>query len=128
MKAVFAAAVAVTALLMLGGGAGAVSSPGLDQMWLQHSIMDDHFAISGATYAEIHGRIPQVKALAAQLYGDHTWTLERSTAMARSMGMSASRAPEPVQQWLLLTLKTYKPGLTYDQAYSSLEVQQNMQA
>jgi predicted outer membrane protein len=123
MKALLAAAGAVLALLVLGGGAAAVSKPAVDTWWLQGSIQGDRFEITAGTWAEQHARTPEAKALAAQLVGDHQHSLGNAITLAHQLHVAVPSAPSPMQQWLILTLKGMKKGTPYDQAYTSLEVQ-----
>jgi predicted outer membrane protein len=127
MKTLLAAAAAVAALLALGGGAGAVSKPALDAWWVQSSIQGDRFEITAGTWAEQHARTPEAKALAAQLVGDHQHSLKDTIALAHELHVSVPGTPSPMQRWLILTLKNMQTGTPYDQAYTSLEVQDHMQ-
>lgn len=128
MRTFLAAAAALAALLALGGGAGAVSKPALDAWWVQSSIQGDRFEITAGTWAEQHARTPEAKALAAQLVGDHQHALNGAIALANDLHVTVPSAPSPMQRWLILTLKNMKLGTPYDQAYTSLEVQDHMQA
>jgi predicted outer membrane protein len=126
MKAVLAAAAAVTVLLALGGGAGAVSKPAVDTWWLQGSIQGDRFEITAGMWAEQHAKTPEAKALAAQLVGDHRHSLQDAIALAHQLNIPVPSSPSPMQRWLILTLKAMPTGTQYDQAYTSLEVQDHM--
>ena len=127
MKALLAATFAVAALLVIGGGAGAVSGSPIDQWWLQGAIQGDRFEVAGGVYAEKNAQTPEARALAAQLVGDHRHSLGNAIGLARHLGIAVPKAPSPVQQWLIVTLKGMKSGSAYDQAYTSLAVKDHMQ-
>jgi putative membrane protein len=127
MRILVAAAAAVAALLALGGGAGAVSKPAVDAWWLQGSIQGDRFEVTAGMWAEQHARTPEARALAAQLVGDHRHSLDEAIALAHQLHVSVPATPSPMQRWLILTLKNMQTGTPYDQAYTSLEVQDHMQ-
>src|SRR5437762_2087339 len=113
MKALLAAMLAGAALLALGGGAGAVSSPALDQWWLSGAIQGHRFELQAGSYAEIHARTPEARALAAQLVGDNRHSLTEARALALRLHFAVPRAPSGLQQWLFLNLKAMHRGTVY---------------
>jgi putative membrane protein len=128
MKALLAAAAAAAALLALGGGAGAVTKPPVDTWWLQGSIQGDRFEIGVGYHAERWARTPEARALAAQLVGDHNHAIANAIQLSRALHISVPRASSGMQRWIMLTLQSMHRGTAYDQAYTTMEVQDHMQA
>jgi predicted outer membrane protein len=126
MKALVAATFAAAALLALGGAAGAAPRPPVDTWWLQSSIQGDRFEIAVGSWAESRAQTPEAKALAAQLVGDHTQSLRDATALARRINVAVPSGVSGLQAWLLLNLKSTPQGTAFDQALTSLEVQDHM--
>ena len=125
-KALIAAAATAVVLLAVGGGAGAVAVPAFDQAWLQHSIQGDRFEITGGMWAERHAQTPQVKALAAQVVGNHRHALNEAVKVAHELGIKVPMAPSDTQKWQLQQLKTMS-GQKFERAYTTLEIADHME-
>jgi predicted outer membrane protein len=127
MKALFAALLAGAALLAIGGGAGAAPGSGVDRWWLTGSIQGDRFEVGIGSFAEHWAQTPEVRALAAQLVGDHSHSLGEATALAQQLHFSVPRAPNGLQRWITLTLKAKNRGQGWDNSYAAMEVQDHNQ-
>jgi putative membrane protein len=127
MKALLAAALVFVALFALGGGAGAVSTPALDQWWLQSSIQGDRFQVAGATYAEQHARTPQVRALAAQVAGDGILMLRMTSSLAKRSSVPVPSFATPTEQWQIDQLESLS-GSSFEKAYTMLSALSHQQA
>src|SRR4051812_34317561 len=109
MKLVMAGTIAALALLALGGSASGTTRagvPAFDQTWLQHTIQGNRAEVTAGIFAEHRAKTPQVRALAAQLAGNHQHALKQSIGIARQLGIEVPTSPTPTQQWLLTQMKT----------------------
>src|SRR4051812_22805329 len=108
MKLVMAGTIAALALLALGSSASGTtraSVPAFDQSWLQHTIQGSRAEVTSGLFAEHRARTPQVRALAAQLVGNHRHALNQAIRVAHQLGVEVPRSPTPTQQWLLIQMK-----------------------
>jgi putative membrane protein len=131
MKLVMAGTIAALALLALGGSASGTTRagvPAFDQTWLQHTIQGDRAEVTTGLFAEQRAKTPQVRALAAQLVGNHRHALDQSIRVARQLGIEVPTSPAPTQQWLLGQMKkmTVAQFERFYTAYSAADHQQEI--
>src|SRR4051794_25402727 len=108
MRVVLAGTLGALVLLALGGSAGGatrVTVPAFDQTWLQHTIQGHRAEVTTGLFAEQRAKTPQVRALAAQLVGNHQHALKQSIRVAHQLGVAVPTSPAPTEQWLLGQMK-----------------------
>jgi putative membrane protein len=117
-------AVLVSAVAASAGTHGSLSAQ--DANYLQTSISGDRFEIIGGKMALQKQMTRQVRVLAIRLIKDHSKSLRESVAEAKKYGIDVPKSPTPSEVWELQTVSGFS-GLSFDRAYSRLEVKDHQQ-
>jgi putative membrane protein len=120
------AAIALVGLPASAAGPNRASVSGLDSVSLQTSIEGDRFEIAGGKLAQQKGQNAAVKALGGRLVKDHSKSLAEAVHLARRLDIEVPKTPSPSMEWELSIVSTVS-GATFDQWYTSLEVQDHKQ-
>jgi putative membrane protein len=121
----------VTLLVVLASAvvASAATHAGVsaqDANYLQTSISGDRFEIIGGKMALRKQASAEVRILARRLIKDHSKSLSESIGEAKKYGIEIPKAPTPSEVWELQTVAGLN-GLSFDHAYSYLEVKDHQQ-
>jgi putative membrane protein len=112
------------ALASAGAASGARAQQSVsawDKQWLMTSIAGDRFEIAGGQLALRQSQDPAVQRLARRLIRDHSKSLQETTKLANSLGITPPSQPQPSMQWELQAVSQFSGG-SFDRNYTRLEV------